>query len=95
MNRDRNNWVHNIPGTTKVGVSIRGVQTNKHTKGRINSLCKLDWDPMNHKHIPPHKMWARILEVEPSRLTAKFMHRPGRLNIILDVAEDKQRTNNT
>ena len=87
MNRSRNKWVHSDPGTARVALSIRGVPITKHIKGRINSLCKLDWDPMRHDFIPPHKMWCRILEVEPSRLTAKFMHRPGRLNIILDVAE--------
>ena len=89
---DRNNWVHNAPGTTKVGVFIRGVQTNKHTKGRLNALLKFDWEnPMRHDWIPPHKMWARILEVDPSRLTAKFHHRPNRVVIMLDVAEQNFR----
>jgi len=96
MNRkERNSKIHCASAGTKIAFFIRGVKTTKHTKGRLDSLCKLDWNPANHKHIPPHKMWARILEVHPSRLTAKFHHRPNRVAIILDVAEDKQRTNNT
>jgi hypothetical protein len=88
MNRiQRNKWVHNAPGAMRVALSIRGVQITENIKGRFNSLCKLDWKSKSHNSIPPHKMWARVLQVEPSRLTAKFMHRPGRLNIILDVAK--------
>ena len=88
MNRiQRNNYVHNAPGAMRVALSIRGVAITENIRGRFNSLCKLDWNPKRYDSLPPHGMWARVLGVEPSRLTAKFMHRPGRLNIILDVAK--------
>ena len=87
--KERNSRVHGAPGTTKVAFFIRGVKTTKHTKGRLDALLKFDWEnPTRHDWIPPHKMWARILEVDPSRLTAKFHHRPNRVVIMLDVAEE-------
>ena len=71
--------------TTRICVAIRGVDDTESLMPDIQALVN-KWNPNKYESIPPLEMWALCLGVEPSTLTAKFMHRHRLVNILLDVA---------
>jgi len=94
MPRKRNERAHSnrnceeSTGDTLVGVHLRGVEQTEAVMADIKGLCD-KWNPSDYRSIPPLETWALCLGVEPCSLSAKFIHRRQRVDIMLDVANDE------